>query len=328
MSRASRASRLAAAAALCASLVIPVAAVAAVSPPGPVPVGPASVTMELPTTPIVCREEWPAFVRVTDANGVRLAGVTVRWGMAPVVSSQDGLTAAESVTDANGLATTNVALDCIPGSRTLMAMAGLAQGQAVLPISSAGMPAAEAAPPPPPVKAAHLILSVPPGPLPCGERFGVALRVLADDGGTIAGAQVIWTLDPFGSVNDIWGANVTYTGSQGMTGNAVWPACAPGKRVLTAWVDGVSTSYPLEVDPVAAPEPTMSPEPEMTAPPSEAPAVSEAPTATATPPPTATSPEEASRQAGSAAFLGIVMLVMGVAGIMALRAHRHRTNHR
>jgi hypothetical protein len=306
MHRASRMFRLVAAAGLASALVIPAAAVSAASPLGPAP---AFVTMELPTTPIVCQKEWDAYARVTDANGVRLAGVTVHWGMAPVVSSQDGITASESTTDANGLATTKVALDCLPGSRTLMAMAGTAQGQAVLPISTEGMPAAEAAPPAPPVKAAHLILSVPPGPLPCGTRTVVSLVVLAADGGTIAGAKVIWTLDPFGSVNDIWGADVTYTGSQGGTGNAVWPACEPGRRILNAWVDGVSAAYQLEVNPVAA----VASEPPMPE-----------PSAAVTPPPTSVDAGGVASRTGSAAFLGLVLLIVGGAGIMALQAHRAR----
>ena len=308
---ASRVFRLVAAAGLASALVIPAAAVSAASPLGPVP---AFVTMELPTTPIVCQKEWDAYARVTDANGVRLTGVTVHWGMAPVVSSQDGITASESTTDANGLATTKVALDCLPGSRTLMAMAGTAQGQAVLPISTEGMPAAEAAPPAPPVKAAHLILSVPPGPLPCGTRTVVSLVVLAADGGTIAGAKVIWTLDPFGSVNDIWGANVTYTGSQG-TANAVWPACEPGRRILNAWVDGVSAAYPLEVNPV----PAVASEPPMPEP-SAAPEAS----AAVTPPPTSVDASGVAGRSGPVAFLGLVFLIMGGAGIMALPAHRAR----
>ena len=315
MSRVSRASRLVAAAALASALVIP--AVSAASPTGPVP---AHVTMELPTVPAVCHQEWEAYARVTDAAGVRLAGVTVHWGMAPVVSSQDGITASESVTDANGLATTKVALDCLPGSRTLMAMAGAAQGQAVLPISDVGMERAEPVPPAPPVKAAHLILSVPPGPLPCQSMADVSLVVLAADGGTIAGAKVIWTLDPFGSVDDIWGANVTYTGSQGVTGNTVWPACAPGRRVLNAWVDGVSTAYPLEVGPAADAEPSASIAPDDSAPPEAS--------AAATPPPTATQVNGGASRAGSGALLGLVLLVMGVAGILVLRAYRSRARQK
>ena len=293
MSRLSRYVRIGAASILVGALAVPVASAAE-------PVA-ASLTITVPTAPIVCRQETEVSVLVLDANGATIAGVRVSWGLAPVVSSQDAVTEPVSTTGSQGVATTKVWIDCIPGGRTLLVKADGAIAAQPLAISAEGMPAATSTPAPTTVAATKLTITLPSSPIACEKHTEISALVTDASGATIAGKTVTWTLMPFASTQDSWTDMASVTGSQGVATTQVWIACVPGDRAINASADGVTASAQLVVSDVGMPAAT-------------APAPT-APAAGITVPPTWTepmTPERGSVPAG--------LLLGGAAGLMGLAA--------
>jgi hypothetical protein len=101
---------------------------------------PATVTITVPEAPIACRVETEVSALVLDAGGATIAGAAVTWSLMPVASSQDAVVEGETTTGSQGVATTRVWIDCIPGPRTLNATAGAVTASVDLTISTAGMP--------------------------------------------------------------------------------------------------------------------------------------------------------------------------------------------
>jgi|OpeIllAssembly_1097287.scaffolds.fasta_scaffold916367_1 hypothetical protein len=140
MSRASRALRAIAAGALL--VVAGAMPVAAADPTA------ATVTITVPEAPIVCRVETEVSALVLDASGATIAGATVTWSLMPIASSQDSVVDGETTTGSQGVATTRIWIDCIPGLRTLNATAGPVTASVDLVVSTAGMPETSTEPPP------------------------------------------------------------------------------------------------------------------------------------------------------------------------------------
>ena len=140
MSRTTRALRAIAAGAL---LLVPGALPVAAAEPAA-----ATVTITVPEAPIVCRVETEVSALVLDASGATIAGATVTWSLMPVASSQDSVVEGETTTGSQGVATTRIWIDCIPGPRTLNATAGAVTASVDLVVSTAGMPATSTEPPP------------------------------------------------------------------------------------------------------------------------------------------------------------------------------------
>jgi hypothetical protein len=134
MGSATRALRVLAASALVAGLCVPAAAAAD-------PVA-AKITITVPAAPIVCRVETEISALVLDAGGATIAGKTVTWELMPFASSQDNWRPITSDTGSQGVATTKVWIDCIPGLRTLHAKADGVDQTVDLTISGVGMPTA------------------------------------------------------------------------------------------------------------------------------------------------------------------------------------------
>jgi hypothetical protein len=140
MSRVSRALRVVAAGSL---LVIAGALPVSAADPAA-----ATVTITVPDAPIVCRMETEVSALVLDAAGATIAGATVTWSIMPVASSQDSVVAYETTTGSQGVATTKIWIDCIPGPRTLNATADAVTASVDLAVSTAGMPETSTEPPP------------------------------------------------------------------------------------------------------------------------------------------------------------------------------------
>ncbi len=141
MSHASRALRV-----LTAGSLLVIAGALPVSAADPTP---ATVTIAVPDAPIVCRVETEVSALVLDAAGATIAGTTVTWSIMPVASSQDSVVAYETTTGSQGVATTRIWIDCIPGPRTLNATAGAVTAGMDLTVSTAGMPETSTEPPAP-----------------------------------------------------------------------------------------------------------------------------------------------------------------------------------
>jgi hypothetical protein len=102
---------------------------------------PQSVTVTAPTGTLPCRSAFPVSATILDTSGTAVPGVEVTWTLKTVVSSQDAIVDVTTTSDANGVATTSVYLDCIVGERQVEARAGTAIGGAVLGITTAGVAA-------------------------------------------------------------------------------------------------------------------------------------------------------------------------------------------
>ena len=135
MASASRALRILAASVLIGALWVPAVAAA----DGPVA---ATITITPPAAPIVCRVATEVSALVLDAGGATIAGKTVTWELMPFASSQDNWSPNTSDTGSQGVATTKVWIDCIPGLRTLHAKADGVDATVDLVIAQAGMPPA------------------------------------------------------------------------------------------------------------------------------------------------------------------------------------------
>lgn len=135
MASAWRLVRILAASALIVGLCVPAVAAA----DGPVA---ATITITPPAAPIVCRVETKVSALVLDAGGATIAGKTVTWEIMPFASSQDNWSPNTSDTGSQGVATTEVWIDCIPGLRTLHAKADGVDQTVDLVVSDAGMPPA------------------------------------------------------------------------------------------------------------------------------------------------------------------------------------------
>lgn len=133
MASAGRLARTMAAAGLLLALTVP--AVAAYETPVA-----QSVSVAAPSGTLACKTEFPVSATILDANGQPIANTDVTWTLTTVVSSQDSIVDGTTTTDANGVATTNVWLDCIVGERQIEARVGDAFGGAVLAITSGGLP--------------------------------------------------------------------------------------------------------------------------------------------------------------------------------------------
>lgn len=99
-----------------------------------------SVSVTTPTGVLPCKTEFPVSATILDANGLPIANADVTWTLTVVVSSQDAIVDTTTTTDADGVATTMVYLDCIVGDREVEARVGDAFAGAVLGITSAGLP--------------------------------------------------------------------------------------------------------------------------------------------------------------------------------------------
>jgi hypothetical protein len=99
-----------------------------------------SVSVTTPSGTLPCGTEFPVSATVLDANGQPVTDSAATWSLTTVVSSQDSIVDTTTTTDANGVATTMVWLDCIVGDREIEARVGAAFGGAVLGITSTGLP--------------------------------------------------------------------------------------------------------------------------------------------------------------------------------------------
>ena len=101
---------------------------------------PQSVTVSVPSGTLPCGSPFAVSATVLDANGQPIADAEATWTLTTVVSSKDAVVDPTSITDANGVATNQVYLDCVAGEREVEARVGDAFGGAVLGITSAGLP--------------------------------------------------------------------------------------------------------------------------------------------------------------------------------------------
>ena len=102
---------------------------------------PQSVTVTAPTGTLPCGTAFPVSATILDTNGTPVPGAEVTWSFKTFVSSQDSIVDLTTTSDANGVATTRVWLDCIVGERQVEARSGNAVGGAVLGITEAGVAA-------------------------------------------------------------------------------------------------------------------------------------------------------------------------------------------
>ena len=98
-----------------------------------------TVTVTPPEGRIQCRTEAPVSATILNKDGQPIADTTVTWKLTTIVSSQDSIVNPTTTTDANGVATTRVWLDCIAGDRRIEARVGEAFGGAVLGVTGVGV---------------------------------------------------------------------------------------------------------------------------------------------------------------------------------------------
>ena len=101
-----------------------------------------TVTITAPAGGIPCGVNTPVSATLLDSNGQPAGQAPVTWTFTKVVSSQDSIVDPNTTSNAQGVATTEVWLDCIAGDRRLEARSGDAVGGAVLGITGApaGLP--------------------------------------------------------------------------------------------------------------------------------------------------------------------------------------------
>jgi hypothetical protein len=95
---------------------------------------PQQVTVGGPAT-VSCGSNLSVSATVTDSHGARVDNQQVVWSFGAGQQAGDTIGTVTTTTDANGVATTTVRLGCVLGSRTVVATAGPASGQVLLPLS-------------------------------------------------------------------------------------------------------------------------------------------------------------------------------------------------
>ena len=100
----------------------------------------AEVTVAGPGGTLKCGVNIPLTATVLDADGKPIAGQPVAWSWVSRVSASDVIKSSPTTTNASGVASTNVFLACVPGSRRIRATADAVSGSAVLNVTAAGLP--------------------------------------------------------------------------------------------------------------------------------------------------------------------------------------------
>ncbi len=101
-----------------------------------------TVTVTPPAGGVPCGVNTPVSATLIGKDGQPVADAPVTWSFTKVVSSQDSIVEPNTTSNAEGVATTEVWLDCIEGQRQLQAASGDAVGGAVLGVTGvpAGLP--------------------------------------------------------------------------------------------------------------------------------------------------------------------------------------------
>ena len=100
----------------------------------------ASLTVSGPSGTVKCGTPITLRVTVLNATGQPIASQPVDWAITATPSSKDTVNATPTITNASGVATTTVTLDCVVGQRTVTATADGSSGGFVLGVTSAGLP--------------------------------------------------------------------------------------------------------------------------------------------------------------------------------------------
>jgi hypothetical protein len=95
-----------------------------------------SIVVTPPSGTLPCGAEFPVSATILDSNGQPIVGAEATWTLVVSISSKDAIVEVKTTTDANGVATTHVWLDCVVGERQVEARVGNAVGGAVLGITS------------------------------------------------------------------------------------------------------------------------------------------------------------------------------------------------
>lgn len=99
----------------------------------------ASMTVA-PQGSITCAAPFTVAATILDAEGRPVAGESVAWSWAKSPSSADRIEKTPTVTNADGVATTTVALANVTGTREIRATAGDVRASAVLNAACGGLP--------------------------------------------------------------------------------------------------------------------------------------------------------------------------------------------
>lgn len=107
------------------------------------------VTVAAPTGPLTCGTPLTVAATVLDVNGKPFTDTNVTWSFkAGTEQSGDKISPTTSMTNSSGVATTDVTLACVTGTRTVQATSGTFVGGAVLGITATGLPATSTLPTP------------------------------------------------------------------------------------------------------------------------------------------------------------------------------------
>lgn len=93
-----------------------------------------------------CHRDLPLTATVVDKNGKAIEGQPVSWSITATPSSDDVLGNGTTITNANGVATTTINMDCVVGDRSVRATADDAFDDIALTLSEAGLPGTFTAP--------------------------------------------------------------------------------------------------------------------------------------------------------------------------------------
>ena len=105
----------------------------------------ASITVA-PIGTVTCTAPFTVAATILDGEGRPMAGESVAWSWVRSPSADDTINATATITDADGVALTTVALANIAGTREIRATAGNVQASAVLSAACGGLPSTSTAP--------------------------------------------------------------------------------------------------------------------------------------------------------------------------------------
>jgi len=106
----------------------------------------ATVVVSGPSGPQACGAPITVFATVQDINGALIADQPVTWSFISGNLAGDTIHTLSSVTNANGVASTQVQFGCSPHSVTIQAQADQATGTLVIQTSGQGLPRTDTAP--------------------------------------------------------------------------------------------------------------------------------------------------------------------------------------
>lgn len=105
----------------------------------------ASITVA-PSGTVTCTAPFTVAATILDSEGRPMAGESVAWSWVRSPSADDTINATPTITDADGVALTTVALANVTGTREIRATAGDIQASAVIDAACGGLPITSTAP--------------------------------------------------------------------------------------------------------------------------------------------------------------------------------------